>query len=224
MPTPRSPRAMALSIVPSLISTDPDCASRRKTSPVATPSERSASSAVSTVASFVSRSLISAQSLPSAETRSRLAVSLLADQPLVARSFQLNLCLRQRHAQDWWSRSSRINRSSLAHFSSISAFGRDTLKTGGLAPRGSTARRSLISAQSLPSAETRSRLVVSLLADQPLVARSSQLNLCLRQRHAQDWWSRSSRINRSSLAHLSSISAFGRDTLKTGGLAPRRQG
>src|SRR5207253_2596552 len=98
MPTPRSPRAMALSIAPSLISTDPDCASRRKTSPVATPSERSASSAVSTVASFVSRSLISAQSLPSAETRSRLAVSLLAGRgrgpwarsdPLVARtSFQ----------------------------------------------------------------------------------------------------------------------------------------
>src|SRR5712691_7223445 len=57
MPTPRSPRAMTLSIAPSLISTEPDCASRRKTSPVATPSERSASSAVATVASFVSRAL-----------------------------------------------------------------------------------------------------------------------------------------------------------------------
>src|SRR5712691_7549565 len=42
MPTPRSPRAMTLSIAPSLISTEPDCASRRKTS---------------TVATFVSRSL-----------------------------------------------------------------------------------------------------------------------------------------------------------------------
>src|SRR5213595_3252369 len=57
MPTPRSPRAMTDSIAPSLISTDPDWASRRNTSPVA-PVALSASRAASTVASFVSRSLI----------------------------------------------------------------------------------------------------------------------------------------------------------------------
>src|SRR5439155_17808633 len=57
MPMPRSPRAMTASIAPSLISTDPDWASRKKTSPVA-PVALSASSATSTVTSLVSRSLI----------------------------------------------------------------------------------------------------------------------------------------------------------------------
>src|SRR5438874_928658 len=57
MPTPRSPRAMTASTAPSLISTDPDWASRKKTSPVA-PVALSASRAASTVASLVSRSLI----------------------------------------------------------------------------------------------------------------------------------------------------------------------
>src|SRR5438552_3198381 len=57
MPTPRSPRAMTASMAPSLISTDPDCASRRNTSPVALVA-LSASRAASTVASLVSRSLI----------------------------------------------------------------------------------------------------------------------------------------------------------------------
>src|SRR5438477_765820 len=57
MPMPRSPRAMTASMAPSLISTDPDWASRKKTSPVA-PVALSASRAASTVASLVSRSLI----------------------------------------------------------------------------------------------------------------------------------------------------------------------
>src|SRR5438046_8147762 len=57
MPTPRSPRAMTASMAPSLISTDPDWASRKKTSPVA-PVALSASRAASTVTSLVSRSLI----------------------------------------------------------------------------------------------------------------------------------------------------------------------
>src|SRR6266568_495047 len=57
MPMPRSPRAMTDSTAPSLISTDPDWASRRNTSPVA-PVALSASSARSTVASLVRRSLI----------------------------------------------------------------------------------------------------------------------------------------------------------------------
>src|SRR6266550_480331 len=85
MPTPRSPRAMTLSMALSLISTEPDCASRRKISPVATPSERSAASAVSTMASFVNRSLICSISRLRRETRSRLEVSLLGAEPLVAR-------------------------------------------------------------------------------------------------------------------------------------------
>src|SRR2546430_16031389 len=58
MPTPRSPRAITLSIAPSLISTDPDWASRRNTSPSGIPTSRSACSAVSTIASLVSRSLM----------------------------------------------------------------------------------------------------------------------------------------------------------------------
>src|SRR2546421_2551205 len=57
MPMPRSPRAITASTAPSLISTDPDWASRRKTSPVA-PLALSALRAASTVASLVSRSLI----------------------------------------------------------------------------------------------------------------------------------------------------------------------
>src|SRR6267143_2786045 len=56
-PMPRSPRAMTASIAPSLISTDPDWASRRNTSPVA-PVALSASRAASTVASLVRRSLM----------------------------------------------------------------------------------------------------------------------------------------------------------------------
>src|SRR6267378_3973663 len=54
---PRSPRAMTDSTAPSLISTEPDWASRKKTSPVATPADLSASRAASTVASLVTRSL-----------------------------------------------------------------------------------------------------------------------------------------------------------------------
>src|SRR6267143_2814716 len=56
-PMPRSPRAMTASTAPSLISTEPDWASRKNTSPVATPTDFSAPSAASTVASLVSRSL-----------------------------------------------------------------------------------------------------------------------------------------------------------------------
>src|SRR5438309_2609883 len=52
---------MTASIAPSLISTDPDWASRKKTSPVA-PVALSASSATSTVASLVRRSLMSQRS------------------------------------------------------------------------------------------------------------------------------------------------------------------
>src|SRR5947208_13638787 len=63
MPIPRSPRAMTLSIAPSLISTDPDWASRRNTSPAAMPSARSASNAWSTATSLVTRSLMRVGSL-----------------------------------------------------------------------------------------------------------------------------------------------------------------
>src|SRR5881628_321351 len=58
IPMPRSPRAITDSMAPSLISTDPDWASRKKTSPVA-PVALRASRATSTVASFVSLSLMS---------------------------------------------------------------------------------------------------------------------------------------------------------------------
>src|SRR5919201_1429475 len=60
IPTPRSQRATTLSITPSLVSTEPDCASRMNTSPWARPSARSASRAFSTATSFVTRSLIRA--------------------------------------------------------------------------------------------------------------------------------------------------------------------
>src|SRR5439155_7995943 len=57
MPMPLSPRAMTASMAPSLISTDPDWASRRNISPVATATDFKAARAASTVASFVRRSL-----------------------------------------------------------------------------------------------------------------------------------------------------------------------
>src|SRR4029078_6011799 len=57
-PMPRSPRAMTDSIAPALISTEPDWASRRNTSPVATPPDFKVFRAASTVASLLSRSLM----------------------------------------------------------------------------------------------------------------------------------------------------------------------
>src|SRR5438309_9090674 len=66
MPMPRSPRAMTASIAPSLISTDPDWASRKKTSPATTPLAFNPSRSMSTVASFVRRSLNARSSLRTA--------------------------------------------------------------------------------------------------------------------------------------------------------------
>src|SRR5438309_2510395 len=80
MPMPRSPRAMTASIAPSLISTDPDWASRKKTSPATTPLAFNPSRAMSTVASFVRRSLNprsllrTAGPVPGSGSRARLPV------------------------------------------------------------------------------------------------------------------------------------------------------
>src|SRR5712692_1960618 len=57
-PRPRSPREMTLSMPPSFVSTEPDCASRRNTSPPRTPPLRRAASARSTTSSLLRRSLM----------------------------------------------------------------------------------------------------------------------------------------------------------------------